>query len=435
MCAACAAEYHDPANRRFHAQPVCCPACGPRLTLLAADGTAAVRPGGPTGRRAGRGRGGAGRRPGTRGEGPRRLPPGGGRGQRAGRGPAAGAQAPGRQAVRGDGRGPGRCAGPVRGGRPGGEPAGQSPAAHRAAAAPGRPPGATGAASAPRLAAAVAPGNRQLGVLLPYTPLHHLLLRDFARPMVLTSGNVSDEPIAYRDEDALARLGGIADVFLTHDRPIHIRTDDSVVRPFRGREAVLRRSRGYVPEPLTVASRFGRPVLACGAELKNTFCLGREDRAFLSHHVGDLENYETLRSFTDGHRALPAAVRRDAADRGARPAPGLPVHQVRPGAGRLRAGRRAAPSRAHRLLPGRQRRGRAGHRGGLRRHRLRAGRHDLGRRIPARRPGRRGAGRAPGRPADARRRGRDPPALADGRRLPGRRLPGRPARGPGCGGA
>ena len=151
-----------------------------------------------------------------------------------------------------------------------------------------------------RLAAAVAPGHRQLGVMLPYTPLHHLLLRDFGRPIVLTSGNVSDEPIAYRDEDALARLGGIADVFLVHDRPIHIRTDDSVVRPFRGRETVLRRSRGYVPEPLTVAGRFARPVLACGAELKNTFCLGSENRAFLSHHIGDLENYETMRSFTDG---------------------------------------------------------------------------------------------------------------------------------------
>ena len=152
------------------------------------------------------------------------------------------------------------------------------------------------------LAAAVAPGNRQLGVMLPYTPLHHLLLRDFGRPIVLTSGNVSDEPIAYRDDDALSRLGGLADAFLTHDRPIHIRTDDSVVRPFRGRETVLRRSRGYVPEPLAVASRFARPVLACGAELKNTFCLGRGDRAFLSHHIGDLENYETLRSFTDGIR-------------------------------------------------------------------------------------------------------------------------------------
>jgi hydrogenase maturation protein HypF len=136
--------------------------------------------------------------------------------------------------------------------------------------------------------------------MLPYTPLHHLLLRDFAGPIVLTSGNISDEPIAYQDEDALHRLGGIADAFLTHDRPIHMRTDDSVVRPVRGREMLLRRSRGYAPEPVTVRGRFPRPVLACGAELKNTFCLGTENRAFLSQHIGDLENYETLRSFTEG---------------------------------------------------------------------------------------------------------------------------------------
>ena len=98
------------------------------------------------------------------------------------------------------------------------------------------------------MAAATAPGNRQLGIMLPYTPLHHLLLAAVSRwPMVLTSGNVSDEPIVYRDEDALARLGGIADAFLTHDRAIHVRTDDSVARAFRGRPMLLRRSRGYVP--------------------------------------------------------------------------------------------------------------------------------------------------------------------------------------------
>jgi len=135
--------------------------------------------------------------------------------------------------------------------------------------------------------------------MLPYTPLHHLLLAGVGRPMVLTSGNVSDEPIVYRDGE-MSRLGEIADAFLTHDRPIHIRTDDSVVRAFRGREAVLRRSRGYVPEPLDVAVRFPRPVLACGAELKSTFCLARESHAFVSHHIGDLENAETLRSFTEG---------------------------------------------------------------------------------------------------------------------------------------
>jgi hydrogenase maturation protein HypF len=136
--------------------------------------------------------------------------------------------------------------------------------------------------------------------MLPYTPLHHLLLGAVGRPLVLTSGNVSDEPIAYRDEDAVARLGGIADAFLAHDRAIHIRTDDSVTRVFRGRPMPVRRSRGYVPEPIGVLPGFPRPVLACGAELKNTFCLAKEDHAFVSHHVGDLENAETLRSFTEG---------------------------------------------------------------------------------------------------------------------------------------
>jgi hydrogenase maturation protein HypF len=170
------------------------------------------------------------------------------------------------------------------------------------------------------VAAAVAPGNRELGVMLPYTPLHHLLLDAAGGPIVLTSGNLSDEPIAYRDEDAFERLAAIADAFLTHDRAIHIRTDDSVVRVWggaagpqlaargaagpepaaRGREMVIRRSRGYVPEPVTVAARFPRPVLACGAELKNTFCLASADRAFVSHHIGDLENPATLRSFTEG---------------------------------------------------------------------------------------------------------------------------------------
>ncbi|MEO7196496.1 MAG: carbamoyltransferase HypF, partial [Pseudonocardiaceae bacterium] len=150
------------------------------------------------------------------------------------------------------------------------------------------------------VAPAVAPGNRSLGLMLPYTPLHHLLLRDTAGPIVLTSGNVSDEPIAYQDDDALSRLKGIADAFLTHDRAIHMRTDDSVVRVFRGAELPVRRARGYAPEPLTLTRPASRPILGCGAELKSTFCLARGRRAFLSHHIGDLENYETLRSFTEG---------------------------------------------------------------------------------------------------------------------------------------
>ncbi|MGH3621904.1 MAG: carbamoyltransferase HypF, partial [Sciscionella sp.] len=150
------------------------------------------------------------------------------------------------------------------------------------------------------IAPSVAPGNRQLGVMLPYTPLHHLLLAAFRRPLVLTSGNISDEPIAFTDDDAFDRLGRIADAFLTHDRAIHIRTDDSVTRSFRGAELPVRRSRGYTPEPLSLPWQFPRPVLACGAELKNTFCVARGSHAFLSHHIGDLENYETLRSFIEG---------------------------------------------------------------------------------------------------------------------------------------
>ena len=150
------------------------------------------------------------------------------------------------------------------------------------------------------VAASAAPGNRELGIMLPYTPLHHLLLEAVGRPLVLTSGNVSDEPIAYRDGDALERLDGIADAFLTHDRAIHVRTDDSVARTFAGRPMLIRRSRGYVPESIAVRASFPRPVLACGGELKNTFCLAKERHAFVSHHIGDLENAETLRSFTEG---------------------------------------------------------------------------------------------------------------------------------------
>jgi hydrogenase maturation protein HypF len=300
MCAACAAEYHDPADRRFHAQPVCCPACGPRLRLLAADGTELPGPDGtPDAALAGAVAAlAAGRVLAVKGLGGYHLAVDAASEQAAALLRArkhredkpfavmASDLAAARALCEVDDVAASLLTSPRR-------PIVLLP---RRDAGPPRdtePPPA-------RLAAAVAPGNRQLGVILPYTPLHHLLLRDFGRPMVLTSGNVSDEPIAYQDADALARLAGIADVFLIHDRPIHIRTDDSVVRPFRGREAVLRRSRGYVPEPLAMATRFRRPVLACGAELKNTFCLGREDRAFLSHHVGDLENYETLRSFTEG---------------------------------------------------------------------------------------------------------------------------------------
>ncbi len=287
LCPRCAREYHDPADRRFHAQPVCCPDCGPRLRLVDAAG------------------------------------------QESGADPVAGAAALLREggvlAVKGlggyhlatDARAERACAA-LRSRKHREDKAFAVMVADVDAARelcrleraeepvltsrrrpivllPRRPDAV--------VAASVAPRNRELGVMLPYTPLHHLLLGIFGGPIVLTSGNVSDEPIAYRDEDAIERLAPIADGFLMHDRPIHTRTDDSVVRPDptgRGAECVIRRSRGYVPEPLRVAAGFPRAVLACGAELKNTFCLAQGSRAFISHHIGDLENLETLRSFTEG---------------------------------------------------------------------------------------------------------------------------------------
>lgn len=147
---------------------------------------------------------------------------------------------------------------------------------------------------------AVAPGSHTLGFMLPYTPLHHLLFENSITPLVMTSGNVSDEPICYDDADASARLEKIADYFLMHDRRIHMRTDDSVGRVHDGREMILRRSRGYAPAPVRTSFQFKKEILACGAELKNTFCLARGNHAFVSHHIGDLENLETLRSFEEG---------------------------------------------------------------------------------------------------------------------------------------
>ena len=146
----------------------------------------------------------------------------------------------------------------------------------------------------------VAPGSTELGVMLPYSPLHHLLLADAGTTLVMTSGNVSDEPIAFHDDDACERLAEIADVFLLHDRPIETRTDDSVVRHAEGRRMLLRRSRGYVPTAIPLPLDCDRHLLACGAELKNTFAVAKGGRAWVGHHVGDLKNYETLRSFVTG---------------------------------------------------------------------------------------------------------------------------------------
>ena len=149
------------------------------------------------------------------------------------------------------------------------------------------------------VAHAVAPYQNTLGVMLPYSPLHHLLLNSPLKALVMTSGNVSDEPIAYKNEEASHRLRGIADYFLFHNREIHMRCDDSVTRIFERKPYILRRSRGYVPFPIKLPFPV-EMILACGGELKNTFCLTRDKYAFVSHHIGDLENLETLTSFEEG---------------------------------------------------------------------------------------------------------------------------------------
>ncbi|MET7335040.1 carbamoyltransferase HypF [Nonomuraea sp. NPDC005650] len=284
MCDGCLAEYHDPADRRFHAQPTCCPACGPKLELTGAPAgdplAGAVRVLRQGGVLAVKGLGGYHLSVLASDEG-------------------AAAELR-RRKQRED--------------KPFAVMVADLAAARRlcevddVAAAlltdRARPvvllPRLPDASVAAPVAGAVAPGTRRLGLMLPYTPLHHLLLADAGAPIVLTSGNRSDEPIAYDDRDALERLGGIADAFLTHDRPIHLRADDSVVRPFRGKAMAVRRSRGHAPSPFTLAGEAPRPILGCGAELKNTFCLAKGRHAFVSPHIGDLENYETFRSYVEG---------------------------------------------------------------------------------------------------------------------------------------
>ncbi len=148
-----------------------------------------------------------------------------------------------------------------------------------------------------RMATECAPGNHTLGVLLPYTPLHSLLTAGF-EALVMTSGNVSEEPIVSRNDELPSRLHPICDFFLVHNRRIQTRVDDSVVRLFEGSERLIRRSRGYAPHPLALPFEM-RPALAVGGELKSTFCLTRERYAVMSQHIGDLENYETLVFFRE----------------------------------------------------------------------------------------------------------------------------------------
>jgi hydrogenase maturation protein HypF len=144
----------------------------------------------------------------------------------------------------------------------------------------------------------VAPNNNYLGVMLPYTPLHYLLLDSPLLALVMTSGNISEEPIAIDNEEAKRRLAELADYFLTHNRDIRMRCDDSVVQVQQGNQTMLRRSRGYAPYPVDLDFSM-KEILACGPELKNTFCLTKDNHAFLSHHIGDLQNIEAYNYFQD----------------------------------------------------------------------------------------------------------------------------------------
>jgi hydrogenase maturation protein HypF len=283
MCPRCAAEYEDPADRRFHAQPNACPECGPTLRLLPGDhygdealrgAVAALRDGAVVA---------------VKGIGGYHLA-------------CLAAREPAVAALR---------ARKHREDKPFAVMVRDVAAARELVvvtdeeasllAGRDRPivlaPRLAGAA----VAASVAPRSADLGVLLPYSPLHHLLLADVGEPLVMTSGNVSDEPIAHVDEDALERLAGIADLVLFHDRPIHTRTDDSVLRAVPGRRPLLmRRSRGFVPDSLALPVSATRHVLACGAELKSTFCVAKGERAWVGHHIGDLKSYEVLQAFEAG---------------------------------------------------------------------------------------------------------------------------------------
>jgi len=303
MCPACAAEYGDPLDRRFHAQPNACPACGPRLRIAGRDGrpvtdSGAVRDAVEF------------------------------VAERLRRGAIVAVKSVGGFHLACDARNEEAVAAlrarKHREDKPFALLAASLAAVHalvqvgpedeRLLTSAARPIVLAERRSGPgavAVAPSVAPGLPELGVMLPSAPLHELLLDDLTRlcggtpcPLVMTSGNVSDDPIAYTDADALGRLRSIADLFLLHDRPIRTRTDDSVMRtvtlPAGRRPVMLRRSRGYVPSSLTLPIAADRPLLACGAEQKSTFCLAAGKRAWVGHHIGDLEHYATLRAFQDG---------------------------------------------------------------------------------------------------------------------------------------
>ena len=287
MCPDCQAEYDDPDNRRFHAQPNACPTCGPHVTLCDAKGIP-IDTDDPIAAAARRIR--QGRIVAVKGLGGFHLA----------------VDAVNEAAVTRLRRRKHReekplalmCASMahIR------SLSRVTPEEEKVLVSIQRPIVLLEKRAATPIAASVAPKSRSFGIMLPYTPLHHLLLDAGFTALVMTSANLSEEPIAIANQEAFDRLGDIADDFLIHDRDIYLRSDDSIVRHSAGHVRPLRRSRGYVPVPVFLKDELPQ-VLACGAELKNTVCLTRGRQAFVSQHIGDLENRATDDFFrlTIGH--------------------------------------------------------------------------------------------------------------------------------------
>jgi len=300
MCPDCATEYNDPTNRRFHAQPVACPACGPKVWLEMGEDVLAEKDDAiqKTRRLIMEGKIVA-----VKGLGGFHL--------------ACDATNP--QTVRELRNRKLRVDKPFAIMMPDLETVKQHCVGNEGEASllesRERPIVLLERKSSSPIAEEVAPKQHTLGVMLPYTPLHYLLIEQedgFTQALVMTSGNISEEPIATDNDEARERLAKLADAFLMHEREIQTRCDDSVVRvipgEFKEKNTAevpgiypLRRSRGYAPYPVKLQGNVP-PLLATGAELKNTFCITRDNYAFLSHHIGDMENYETLRAFEDGVR-------------------------------------------------------------------------------------------------------------------------------------
>ena len=289
MCALCRAEYDDPANRRFHAQPNACPVCGPQLALIRA-GDSAMRSAS------------------SMAEVRKLLHDGNILAIKGLGGFLLACDAENDAAVRRLRERKRRSDKPfalmARDVAAIQHFCSLSQADRVSLTSSRRPIVVLPRVLGSNISSAVAPGNLTLGVMLPYTPLHFLLFSDSPdqpsdfSALVMTSGNISEEPIVTSNGEAFERLRHVADWFLTHNRDIYMRVDDSVSRTFRGKERVLRRSRGYVPQAIDLEQPVGQ-ILACGAELKNTFCLTKDHYAILSQHIGDLENYETLVFFQE----------------------------------------------------------------------------------------------------------------------------------------